>query len=61
MLRRDDPFGEIRWFEIDPCYIFHVANAFDDANSIAASGSIPGALADNGGFDQQAVIVGVAD
>jgi carotenoid cleavage dioxygenase-like enzyme len=29
VLRRDDPFGEIRWFDIDPCYVFHVANAYD--------------------------------
>ena len=29
VLRRDDPFGEVRWFEIDPCYVFHVANAYD--------------------------------
>lgn len=34
MLRRDDPFGEVRWFDIDPCYVFHVANAFDDGDSI---------------------------
>jgi len=30
VLRRDDPFGEVRWFEIDPCYVFHVANAYED-------------------------------
>ena len=29
VLRRDDPHGEVRWFEIDPCYVFHVANAYD--------------------------------
>ncbi|KUI01806.1 carotenoid oxygenase family protein [Mycobacterium sp. IS-3022] len=22
--------GEVRWFEIDPCYIFHVGNAYED-------------------------------
>ena len=32
VLRRDDPFGEIRWFDIDPCYVFHVANAYDGAD-----------------------------
>lgn len=31
VLRRDDPYGEVRWFEIDPCYVFHVANAFETA------------------------------
>jgi len=34
VLRRDDPFGEVVWFDIDPCYVFHVANAYDDGNSI---------------------------
>lgn len=34
VLRRDDPFGEVRWFAIEPCYAFHVANAFDSGNSI---------------------------
>ena len=34
VLRRDDPFGEIRWFEIDPCYVFHVANAHDAPTAI---------------------------
>ena len=29
VLRRDDPYGPIRWFDIDPCYVFHVLNAFD--------------------------------
>ena len=31
VLRRDDPYGEVRWFEIDPCYVFHVANAYDSS------------------------------
>lgn len=25
---------QIKWFEIDPCYIFHTANAFEQADSI---------------------------
>ena len=29
VMRRDDPFGPVRWFDIDPCYVFHVANAFE--------------------------------
>ncbi|MFD3465688.1 carotenoid oxygenase family protein [Streptomyces sp. NPDC058682] len=29
VLRRDDPYGAIRWFQIDPCYVFHVCNAHD--------------------------------
>ena len=23
------PMGELRWFDIDPCFVFHVANAYD--------------------------------
>lgn len=34
VLRRDDPFGEIRWFDIDPCYVFHVSNAYDLGDSL---------------------------
>jgi carotenoid cleavage dioxygenase len=38
VLRRDDPYGRLRWFDIDPCFVFHVANAYDvtspDENSI---------------------------
>jgi carotenoid cleavage dioxygenase len=34
VLRRDDPYGPIRWFDIDPCYVFHVANAYDNGNSV---------------------------
>jgi carotenoid cleavage dioxygenase len=29
VLRRDDPDGQLRWFEIDPCFVFHIANAYD--------------------------------
>jgi carotenoid cleavage dioxygenase-like enzyme len=29
VLRRDDPYGPLRWFDIDPCFVFHVANAYD--------------------------------
>lgn len=29
VLRRDDPYAAVRWFEVDPCYVFHLANAYD--------------------------------
>ncbi|WP_411115474.1 carotenoid oxygenase family protein, partial [Streptomyces sp. 029-5] len=29
-LMRRDGTGDVRWFDIDPCYIFHVANAHED-------------------------------
>lgn len=34
VLRRDDPSAPVRWFEIAPCYVFHVANAFDTGDVI---------------------------
>lgn len=34
VLRRDDPYGEVRWFPIAPCYIFHTLNAFDEDGRI---------------------------
>jgi carotenoid cleavage dioxygenase-like enzyme len=33
-MRRDDPDRPVRWFDVDPCYVFHVAKAHDDDNSI---------------------------
>ncbi|MEU6171579.1 carotenoid oxygenase family protein [Streptantibioticus parmotrematis] len=30
-LMRRDGAGEVRWFDIDPCYVFHVGNAYEDA------------------------------
>ncbi|MFD3589492.1 carotenoid oxygenase family protein [Streptomyces sp. NPDC058683] len=32
VLRRDDPYGAVRWFEIDPCYVFHTVNAHEEAD-----------------------------
>ncbi|MEU6849368.1 carotenoid oxygenase family protein [Actinacidiphila alni] len=29
VLRRDDPYGDVRWLDIDPCYVFHALNAYD--------------------------------
>jgi carotenoid cleavage dioxygenase-like enzyme len=34
VLRRDDPFGEVRWFSVNPCYVFHTLGAYDDGNRI---------------------------
>ena len=57
VLRRDDPFGEVRWFDIDPCYVFHVANAHDDGNTIVLQAvRYPELWRDDAGFDAQAVM-----
>ena len=31
VLRRDDPHGEVRWFDIEPCYVFHTFGAHEEA------------------------------
>jgi len=59
VLRRDDPLGEIRWFDIDPCYVFHVANAYDssDGNSIVLQAvRYPELWRNDGGFGASAVL-----
>lgn len=57
VLRRDDPFGEVRWFEIDPCYVFHVANAHDTASGLVLQAiRYPELWRDSGGFDAEGVL-----
>ncbi|MHA3018969.1 carotenoid oxygenase family protein [Mycobacterium sp. BMJ-28] len=57
VLRRSDPYGEIRWFEIDPCYVFHVANAHDHGDSIVLQAiRYPELWRHAGDFDVDAVL-----
>jgi carotenoid cleavage dioxygenase len=59
VLRRDDPFGRLRWFDIDPCYVFHVANAYDspDGKSIVVQAvRYPELWRNGGGFGVSAVL-----
>ncbi|MDT5182309.1 MAG: hypothetical protein QOI29_467 [Mycobacterium sp.] len=52
VMRRDDPFGRVRWFDIDPCYVFHVANAYDRGTSIVLHAiRYPELWRDIAGFD----------
>jgi carotenoid cleavage dioxygenase-like enzyme len=34
VMRRDDPTAPVRWFEINPCYVFHSVNAHDEDGRI---------------------------
>ena len=34
IVKRNDPSVPVRWIGIDPCYVFHVANAYDDGDTI---------------------------
>jgi carotenoid cleavage dioxygenase-like enzyme len=57
VLRRNDPYGEVRWFEIDPCYVFHVANAYDRGSSIVLQAvRYPELWRDSGGFEADGVL-----
>jgi carotenoid cleavage dioxygenase-like enzyme len=31
LMRRDRPGTDVQWFDVDPCYVFHVGNAYEDA------------------------------
>jgi carotenoid cleavage dioxygenase-like enzyme len=57
VMRRDDPFGPVRWFDIDPCYVFHVANAFETGQTIVLQAvRYPELWRDSGGFDADGVL-----
>ncbi|RJO68328.1 carotenoid oxygenase [Nocardia panacis] len=34
VLPRDGGAGDVRWFEIEPCYVFHPMNAYDDGDTV---------------------------
>ncbi len=36
VMRRDGSVADMRWFETDPCFVFHPMNAYTDGNRIVA-------------------------
>ena len=34
LLRRGDNSGIVRWFGVNPCFVFHALNAYDDGNKV---------------------------
>lgn len=36
VMRRTDSIDKIRWYDIDPCYVFHALNAYTKGNTIVA-------------------------
>src|SRR6476659_4511377 len=34
VLAREAPVDAIRWFDVDPCYVFHPLNAYDDGDRV---------------------------
>lgn len=59
VMRRDDPSVAVRWFDIEPCYVFHVANAFDSADGAIVLTAVryPTMWVDSpGGFDSDGTL-----
>ena len=34
LIPRNDLGGDVRWIDVDPCYIFHTLNAYDDGDTL---------------------------
>ncbi|HUO49003.1 MAG TPA: carotenoid oxygenase family protein, partial [Acidimicrobiales bacterium] len=34
LLERSAPTGPVSWFEVEPCYVFHPVNAYDDGEDV---------------------------
>jgi carotenoid cleavage dioxygenase-like enzyme len=56
VLRRDDPHGAMRWFDVEPCYVFHALNAHDDGNVVTIDVSRLAAPTREGGGITDAVL-----
>jgi carotenoid cleavage dioxygenase len=33
-MRRDSDGSDVRWFDVEPCYVYHSLNAFDDGDRV---------------------------
>jgi carotenoid cleavage dioxygenase-like enzyme len=38
LLRRDAPEAGVRWFDIDPCFVYHTVNAYEDGDRVVVDG-----------------------
>lgn len=36
VMRRDSDGSDVAWFDVEPCYVYHPMNAFDDGDTIVA-------------------------
>jgi carotenoid cleavage dioxygenase len=36
VMRRDSDGSDVRWFEVEPCFVYHALNAFDNGDRIIA-------------------------
>ena len=57
IFRRDDPYGAVRWFDVDPGFAYHVANAYDDGDKVVVQVvRYPELYRRSGGFDADGVL-----
>ena len=40
VMPRDGTSDDVRWFEIEPCYVYHTLNAYEDGDEIVVEGGI---------------------
>ena len=41
VMPRDGGDADVRWFDVDPCYVFHPMNAFDDGDTVVVDVAAP--------------------
>lgn len=34
LVARQEPFGSVEWFDVEPCYVFHILNSYDDGDAV---------------------------
>ncbi len=56
VLARDNPTSPVQWFDIDPCYVFHVANAHEHDGRITLTAARYPSMWQSAGFDTDAVL-----
>jgi carotenoid cleavage dioxygenase len=38
VMPREGGDGDVQWFDVDPCYVFHTLNAYDDGDTVVVHG-----------------------
>jgi carotenoid cleavage dioxygenase-like enzyme len=57
VMPRDGDNATVRWFDVDPCYVFHPVNSYDDGNNIVLDvARYPEMFRQGGSFDTAATL-----
>lgn len=51
IMPRDGGNADVRWYDVDPCYVFHLNNAYDDGDAVVLEGARHDELWRNGAND----------